>query len=222
MPSAGQGKRVGGKTPKQFLSFHGAPLFIRTVRILSASPSLDGIVVVAPPRDVEMVGRLLKRFRPGKVLAVVPGGKERQESVWLGLQALPEETEIVLVHDAVRPFLTVGLVELIVREAERSGAVTCGLPVRETVKRVKDDLVRETVSREGLWLVQTPQAFHRALLVKAHAEARAQGYWGTDDAVLVERLGFPVRMMPGLRENIKITTREDFSLAQRLLQRSGR
>lgn len=178
-------------------------------------------MVVASPKDVEKVGRLLKRFRLGKLLAVVAGGKERQESVWLGLQALPEETEIVLVHDAVRPFLTVRLVELIVREAERSGAATCGLPVRETVKRVRGDLVEETLSREGLWLVQTPQAFHRPLLVKAHAEARAQGYLGTDDAVLLERIGLPVRMVPGLRENIKITTREDLSLAQRLLGRSG-
>jgi 2-C-methyl-D-erythritol 4-phosphate cytidylyltransferase len=109
--------------------------------------------------------------------------------------------------------------EQVVREARLFGAVTCGLPVPETVKRVKDGCVEETLNREKLWLTQTPQAFHRALLVQAHEKARADGFLGTDDAVLVERLGMMVRMVPGLRENIKVTTKEDLALAQILLQK---
>lgn len=178
--------------------------------------------MVAPPDSIKRVSRLLARFRIKKVLATVPGGKERQESVWLGLQAVPHEAEIVLVHDAVRPCVTPRLVESVIREAERFGAATCGLPARETVKRIKDGWVEETLSREGLWLTQTPQAFHRSLLWKAHEKARGDGFWGTDDAMLVERLGVNVRMVLGLQENIKITTREDLTFAQRLLRKRER
>jgi 2-C-methyl-D-erythritol 4-phosphate cytidylyltransferase len=198
------------------------PLFIQTVRCLDATRSIRGLIVVTPPGSVKRVSRLLARFRIKKVLATVPGGKERQESVWLGLQAVPHETEIVLVHDAVRPCVTPTLVESVIREAERFDAATCGLPARETVKRVKDGWVEETLSREGLWLTQTPQAFHRSLLWKAHEKARGDGFCGTDDAVLVERLGVNVRMVRGLQENIKITTREDLAFAQRLLKARGR
>jgi 2-C-methyl-D-erythritol 4-phosphate cytidylyltransferase len=191
------------------------------MRCLDATPSVRGLIVVAPPDSIKRVSRLLARFRIKKVLATVPGGKERQGSVWLGLQAVPHEAEIVLVHDAVRPCVTRRLVDSVIREAERFGAATCGLPARETVKRIKDGWVEETLSREGLWLTQTPQAFHRSLLWKSHDKARGDGFWGTDDAMLVQRLGVNVRMVLGLQENIKITTREDLTFAQRLLRKRG-
>jgi 2-C-methyl-D-erythritol 4-phosphate cytidylyltransferase len=175
---------------------------------------VNGIVVAAPPADVLAARRLFLRHRIPRLLAVVPGGTERQESVWLALQAAPEEAELLVVHDAVRPFITAQLVRTVLAEAGRHGAATCGLPVTETMKRVRDGVVETTVEREGVWLVQTPQAFRRGLLWEAHEKARRDGFRGTDDAVLVERLGHPVRMVPGLPENLKITTREDLVRAR--------
>jgi 2-C-methyl-D-erythritol 4-phosphate cytidylyltransferase len=125
----------------------------------------------------------------------------------------------VLVHDAVRPFITRELIERVLDAARAHGATTCGVAVRETVKRVKGTLVQSTLDREGLWLTQTPQAFRRELLWEAHDKARRDSYLGTDDAVLVERLGVDVAMVPGLPENLKITTPADLQSARRWLAR---
>jgi 2-C-methyl-D-erythritol 4-phosphate cytidylyltransferase len=150
-----------------------------------------------------------------RVLDVVAGGAERQESVWHGLQATPPGAEWIVVHDAVRPFLTPRLVDDVMTAARAAGAATCGLPVRETVKRVRDGTVETTLDREGLWVVQTPQAFRRALLWEAHDKARRDGFRGTDDAVLVERLGARVAMVAGLSQNLNVTTRADLATARR-------
>ena len=145
---------------------------------------------------------------------MVAGGSLRQESVWLGLQAVPTGVRWIVVHDAVRPFIGRDLVERLLAAARRWGAATCGLEVRETVKRVKGAMVESTVDRDGLWLVQTPQAFSRDLLWQGHEQARRDGFTGTDDAVLVERVGGRVAMVPGLPQNIKITTPEDLRVAR--------
>lgn len=218
VPAAGSGSRLGGPSPKQFLRLGGLPVLVRTLRVLGGSRVLGGIVVVVPPALVESTRRLLARHRVPRVLAVVAGGSERQESVWLGLQAVPTAVDLVVVHDGVRPFITGALVRDVVAAAARVGAASCGLPVRETVKRAREGLVAATVDREGLWLVQTPQAFRRALLWEAHEKARRDGFSGTDDAVLVERMGAPVTMVPGLVENLKITTREDWVRARALVR----
>ena len=217
VPAAGSGSRMGGSSPKQFLRVGGVPVLVRTLQALGRSRLIGGIVVVAQPGAVERTRRLLHRHRVPRVLAVVAGGRERQESVWLGLQAVPATTDLVVVHDGVRPFITGTLVRDVVRAAERFGAAVCGIPVRETVKRHREGFVQATVDRDGLWLVQTPQAFRRTLLWEAHEKARGEGFLGTDDAVLVERLGVPVRMVPGFAENLKITTREDWVRAKVLV-----
>ena len=134
--------------------------------------------------------------------------------MWRGLQAVPPHARWIVVHDAVRPFITADLVGRVLAAARRHGAATCGLPVRETVKRVQGDAVESTLDRDGLWLVQTPQAFDRDVLWEAHEKARRDGFTGTDDAVLVERLGGRVAMVPGLVENLKITTPEDLRAAR--------
>lgn len=217
VPAAGSGTRMGGSSPKQFLLIGGIPLLARTLATLGRSRVIGGIVVVAPPSAVERTRRLIQRHRLPRVLAVVPGGRQRQESVWLGLQAVPATAELVVVHDGVRPFITGGLVRQVVQEAARFGAAACGLPVRETVKRAQEGFVQATLDREGLWLVQTPQAFRRTLLSEAHEKARRDGFLGTDDAVLVERLGVKVRMVAGLVENVKVTTPEDLARARSLV-----
>lgn len=222
VPAAGSGSRMGGSSPKQFLRLGGLPVLVRTLRILAGSRVVRGIVLVAPPAAVERTRRLLARHRVPRVLAVVPGGAERQESVWLGLQAVPPAADLVVVHDGVRPFITGTLVRDVVEAARRFGAAICGIPVRETVKRHREGFVETTVDRGGLWLIQTPQAFRRTLLWEAHDKARRDGFLGTDDAVLVERLGVPVRMVAGLQENLKITTPDDLARARVLASARGR
>jgi 2-C-methyl-D-erythritol 4-phosphate cytidylyltransferase len=145
---------------------------------------------------------------------VVAGGATRQESVWRALQASPPAVDIVLVHDAVRPFIERRLIDAVVAAAVQHGAAVCALPIAETVKRVRDGMVEATLDRSGLWAVQTPQAFRAALLREAHDKARRDGVAGTDDAALVERLGHPVRVVAGLPGNVKITTPEDLRRAR--------
>ena len=213
VPAGGHGARMGSRRPKQYLRLGRAPILVATLRALARARSLAGIVVAVPAARVGATRRLLARARVPKILDVVPGGADRQESVWRGLQRIPEDARFVVVHDAVRPFVTADLVER-VRAAAAGGAATCGMPVRETVKRVTDGAVAATVPRQGLWLTQTPPAFARDLLWEAHDKARRDGFAGTDDAVLVERLGMPVAMVSGLAQNLKITTPEDLRTAR--------
>ena len=222
VPAAGSGARMGARRPKQFLRVGGVPLLVQTLRVLGRAPMVGGIVVAAPPDEVEWTRALLRRHRVPRVLAVVAGGRERQESVWLGLQALPPWAAFVVVHDAVRPCITPELVRAVIAEARSNGAAICGLPVRETVKRVAGEQVEATLDREGLWLIQTPQAFRRALLWEAHEKARRDGFRGTDDAMLVERMGASVKVIPGLPDNLKITTLEDLARARRCVSRKVR
>jgi len=206
---------MGLRRPKQYVTLGGAPLIVHTVRAIL--PAVAGVIVAAPADRVEATRRLLARHRVPRVLAVVAGGPERQESVWYALQRVPLEARFVIVHDAVRPFVTADLVARVLAAAVAHGAATCGVAVRETVKRVTEELVDSTLDRGGLWLTQTPQAFRRELLWEAHDKARRDGFAGTDDAVLVERLGAPVAMVQGLPQNLKITTPDDLAAARRWL-----
>jgi 2-C-methyl-D-erythritol 4-phosphate cytidylyltransferase len=212
---------MNARQPKQYLRLGRTPVLVRTLQRLAGAAAVSGIVVAVPRERVEATRRLLRAHRVPKVLDVVAGGAERQESVWLGLQAAGQP-DWVLVHDAVRPFITSALIARVLAAAGATGAATCGLAVRETVKRVREDLVESTLDRAGLWLIQTPQAFRRELLWEAHDKARRDGYAGTDDAMLVERLGGRVAVVPGLAENLKITTPADLRVARRWTGRRGR
>jgi 2-C-methyl-D-erythritol 4-phosphate cytidylyltransferase len=213
VPAGGIGARMGSRRPKQYLSVAGLPLLVRTLRALRRCRGLEGVVVAVPAERIAATRSLLARHRVTAV-DVVAGGSSRQESVWRALQAIPPGARWVVVHDGVRPFVTGDLVACVLAAARRWGAATCGIPVRETVKRVGEGLVQATLDRAGLWLIQTPQAFRRDLLWEAHETARRDGFTGTDDAVLVERLGSPVAMVAGFPHNMKITTPEDLSAAR--------
>lgn len=213
VPAGGIGARLGRRTPKQFLPLGRETILAATLRHFRRHPRVGAIVVAAPAAHVERTRRILGG--PGAPLTVVAGGATRQESVWLALQAAPAAARTLLVHDAVRPFLTRALIDALIAAAERDGAAVCALPVAETVKRVRDGLVEVTIDREGLWAVQTPQAFRAEVLREAHDKARRDGFVGTDEAMLVERLGHPVRVVPGLAENVKITTADDLRRARR-------
>lgn len=213
IPAGGVGARLGSRTPKQFLRLGRTPILAATVGHFRRHPAVVAVVVAAPPAWLARTEKLLARGR-GAPLVVVEGGATRHESVWRALQAVPAGADIVVVHDAVRPFIDRALVDSVVSAAADTGAAICALPVAETVKRVRDELVEATVDRAGLWAVQTPQAFRVSLLREAHEKARRDGVVATDDAMLVERLGHAVRVVEGRAGNVKITTPADLRRAR--------
>ncbi len=219
VPAGGLGTRFGGGTPKQFLRLGAMPVLAATVRHFATHPAARAIVVAAPAAHVTLARRILAHLGRRVPLAVVAGGASRQESVWLALQAASADAGLVAVHDGVRPLVTRRLIDAVVAAAAATGAAVCALPVTETVKRVRAGLVEATLDRSELWAVQTPQVFRADLLREAHEKARRDGAVGTDDAALVERLGQSVRVVPGLPQNVKITTPEDLRRARRAVRR---
>ena len=207
---------MGAGRPKAFLELAGQPLVLRAARVFDEAPSVSGIVAVVPEAEVPAARVLLAPIR--KLRAVVAGGERRQDSVLAGLEQAPKGFDgVVLVHDAARPLVDVALVEAVSREAERAGAALPLVPVVDTVKRVRDGLVVETLDRDELGAAQTPQGFRFPLLVEAYDAASRAGLTVTDEAMAVERLGAPVRAVPGSPRNRKITTPEDLAWAEGVL-----
>jgi 2-C-methyl-D-erythritol 4-phosphate cytidylyltransferase len=206
---------------KQDIALVGRPVLAWTLRALAAVRGVQGLVVAVPREDVAAWRRRLRGHR--KVRAVVAGGAERQASVARALAAVPADVPWVVVHDGVRPCVTPGLVRRVLEGARAAGAAVAALPVAETLKRAAaGGWIAATVPRDGLWAVQTPQAFRAELLREAHRRAAAEGVVATDDAALVERLGVRVRLVAGLPGNVKITRPEDLPLARALLARHRR
>lgn len=224
IPAGGFGKRMQGRLSKQYLPVDGKPVLARTLSIFQLSPDIDDIVLVTPEEDIRTVGHaILEPWRITKVRHVLAGGKQRQDSVRNGLGVIGDDVDIVLIHDAVRPFISGDVIHRAVREAEKYGAVTVGMPVKDTVKRVdQDGCILETLNRQILWMTQTPQAFRRSVIQAAYRKADDDQFYGTDDASLVERMGFRVKMIEASYENIKITTPEDLLLAEILIKRRER
>lgn len=215
IPAAGQGSRLGFKTPKTFLDLEGEPILARTISVFAQSRRIGLIQPVLPRTYLGPFRRILAREGWERCLPAVAGGRERQDSVAAGLRALPDDVDYVIIHDGARPFVTLALIHRVLEEARRHGAALAAIPVQDTVKRVSSHLFLEgTVDRRHLWLAQTPQAFQVSLLREAYSRARAQGINATDDASLVEAIGHPVRVVTGSSLNLKITTREDLALSR--------
>jgi 2-C-methyl-D-erythritol 4-phosphate cytidylyltransferase len=219
VPAAGTGNRMGGERSKQYLTLAGMPILVHTLKVFDECPLVDGLLVVVPSQDIEFVhDTVLEPWRLKKVAGVIAGGKERQDSVRAGVEALDRETDLVIIHDAVRPFITIELISQCIRAAREEGAITVGVPAKDTVKEVAPDgRVLRTCDRSLMWLTQTPQAFRRNIIENAHRAAVRDGFRGTDDTSLVERLGIAVRMIRGEYSNIKITTPDDLILAETML-----
>jgi 2-C-methyl-D-erythritol 4-phosphate cytidylyltransferase len=219
IPAAGSGSRMNRDVSKQYLTLAGKPILVCTLEVFEACPLVDALLVVVPSQDLESVRTdILAPWNLKKVTGIIPGGKERQDSVRAGIEALDGDAELVIIHDAVRPFITAGLIENCVRAAAAEGAATVGVPVKDTVKEVgPDGRILRTCDRSLLWFTQTPQVFRRDIIENAHLAAVRDGFRGTDDTSLVERLGIAVRMILGDYGNIKITTPEDLILAEALL-----
>jgi 2-C-methyl-D-erythritol 4-phosphate cytidylyltransferase len=220
IPAGGTGRRMGGKTPKQFLPVLGKPILHHTLSLFDGIAAVREIVVVVPESHVERAVRLVRRGGFHKVTAIVAGGKERQYSVARGLKACSAKAGIVLVHDAVRPLVSAKSVRDVITAVRRYGAAVVASPVRDTIKiesESRPGFYAKTLPRHLLWAVQTPQGFREKILKKAHEKAARSGFLGTDDASLVERIGHPVRIVEGPSTNIKITTPADIHLAEILL-----
>ena len=218
IPAAGRGKRIGALVPKQFLEIQGKPLLHHTLTVFASCKLIDYVVLVMPRADVDEIGEdWLNKY--AIVREVVVGGEQRQDSVYNGFNSLEEGTDIVVVHDGVRPFTTPQMIIATVEAAQQHGAAITAIPVSDTVKQAADGFVKQTVPRDGLWRVQTPQAFQRGLLQQAFKKAKKDSYYGTDEGSLVEYLGERVKIVPGSELNIKITRKEDLVLGESLLSR---
>lgn len=210
---------MGTATPKQFMTLGGVPLLVHTLRALAAADEIVEIILAVPEAEREFCLRdIVTPLQLTKCTKVVAGGAQRQDSVRHGLRAVSDGVDFVLVHDAVRPFVTVEMIHSVVESAAKHGAALVAIPMKDTVKEVgPGGMVEGTVDRGRLWLAQTPQAFRRALFEEAHRKAAADGVQGTDDTQLVERLGHAVAVVEGSGENIKITRPEDFAIGEAIL-----
>ena len=216
--AAGQGSRMGGKG-KQFIELEGKPIIGWTISVFEESDPVGEIVLVLNKDDLEMGRELIKSQNFKKVTNVVPGGKERQDSVWNGLRTLKSDTDMVVIHDGARPLVTKELISSSIAEAKVHGAAIVATPLADTVKSSKENgFVLDTLERSNLWSVQTPQTFKYKVIFEAYERAQKIGYHATDDAKLVERLGLPVKIVMGSCENIKITTPEDLDIAKCILK----
>ena len=219
IPAGGQGTRMGGTVPKQFQALRGQPILQYTLQRFQESRLIDSLILVVPEKELENT-RAEWLGKPPLVQQVVVGGEKRQDSVFNGYQALAKDTDIVLVHDGVRPFLSQGMIQETIHCAEKFGAAITAIPVNDTLKQVDSSgLVQRTVDRDGLWRVQTPQAFRYDLLGEAFFKAERDSFYGTDEGALIEYLGQEVRVVDGSEWNLKITRPEDLVLGESIVEK---
>ena len=214
--AAGKGIRMKGKMRKQYLELSGRPVLAHSIMTFDSCSLVDEIFLVIPKEDVEYCqNKILSLLDLNNQINLVCGGAKRQDSVYNGLKAITKNTDTVVIHDGVRPFIQPEEIEECILVSKKYGACILGTPASDTLKRVdKSDIIETTLSRENIWLAQTPQVFRFDLILKAHETARRDGYVGTDDASLVERLGEDVKIINGGRFNIKITKKKDLAIAK--------
>jgi 2-C-methyl-D-erythritol 4-phosphate cytidylyltransferase len=219
IPVAGLGKRFGGSTPKQYLAIGDKPIITLTVEKFLSLAEIDYGVVVVAEEEKDTTYNFLQNIEGFNTrFKIISGGVRRQDSVYNGLQHIPSNTDVVIVHDGVRPLITSRIIQESIHEASRSGACVVAVPVKETIKRVNQYSIEETLPRSQLWQAQTPQSFKYSILNEAHKKARLANYYSTDESALVEWAGYPVKVVRGEYSNLKITTAEDLTLARLLYE----
>jgi 2-C-methyl-D-erythritol 4-phosphate cytidylyltransferase len=222
IPAAGSGKRMGSDRNKLLMDLLGQPVLAWTLRAAEASRSIDWIGILGQPIDFPDFQRILTDLNLTKPVALIQGGSTRQESVYNGLQALPDEADRVLIHDGARCLATPALFTRCAASLDIHDAMVAAIMVKDTIKVVDAaGCIRDTPDRANLWAAQTPQGFSVAKLKQCHAEGKAKGWEVTDDAALFERCGLPVYIVPGEETNLKVTTPVDLAIAQFILQGRG-
>ncbi len=237
VPAAGLGRRFGAGENKSLHEFLGKPLVVWALQALQSVDEIGEIIPVVKEGDLKGAADLVERYNISKVRRIVPGGRERQDSVYNGLRALDKDTSVVVIHDGARPLVEGLLIKNSISELDSYDGIVAGVQVKDTIKEVKSDsrcssskgheakdleeglIVRRTLDRNVLWAVQTPQTFHYTRIMEAHGKAHAEGLYATDDAALVEHYGGRVRIIPGSYLNLKITTLEDINIAETLYRR---
>lgn len=218
--AAGKGIRMGTAAPKQYLMLGDSPVLGHTLINFASSKLFDALFLVVRESDFDLCRRtILVPLKLSKTVNLVPGGSERQDSVYNGLKAISERQSIVVIHDGVRPFVTAHQLKLCIDGARDMGACILAVPVADTLKNVSENgFIESTLERKRVWQAQTPQAFKYELIMRAHERAKREGTAASDDALLVERMGHRVKIIPGDRSNIKITVQEDLQIAQAILK----
>ncbi|WP_342560054.1 2-C-methyl-D-erythritol 4-phosphate cytidylyltransferase [Psychrobacillus sp. FSL W7-1457] len=218
LPAAGSGKRMGAGHNKLFIELSNIPVLIHTLRVFEQDPDCAHIVLAIKKEEKSYIEQLLQQYSIQKVSAIVEGGSERQHSVYAGLKASPAKG-IVLVHDAARPFVQQEVIHQLVQAADQFGAAVAAVRAKDTMKKVHNGIIQETVDRESLWIIQTPQAFQYDVLEKAERIAEQESFLGTDEAMLVEKQGGNVHIVESTYDNVKVTTQEDLLLGEVILNK---
>lgn len=218
VPAAGIGERFGRDTNKPFATLGDKPLIIWTVATLQNLPEITEIIPVVKETDIKLCSRLFEDYSITKIKRVAPGGRERQDSVFHGLNLIRHRKSVVLVHDAVRPLIEPSLIQSALQQLNGCDGVVVGVPLKDTVKEVRDGIVRNTPKRDLLWAAQTPQIFPYQVLYDAYEKAMADSFYTTDDSALVEMNGGVIKMVQGSYANIKVTTPEDLLIAEVFLK----
>lgn len=218
LPAAGSGKRMGAGQNKLFLKLFEKPILIHTLEVFEQDNSCTGIWLAVKPEERGFIQELLVEYGISKVKGLPDGGAERQYSVHSCIKEM-DQVDIVLVHDAARPFITHNVIANLVQRAQENGAAIAGVRAKDTMKKVRDGVIEETVDRESLWMIQTPQAFRFDLIAHAEDAAEKVGFLGTDEAMLVERLGHAVHIVESSYENVKMTTKEDLVFGEAILHK---
>ncbi len=219
--AAGKSRRMNSTVSKQFIFIGGKPILAYTIDAFEKSSLIDKIVLVINEAEIEKCKKIIvNKYNYKKLMKIVPGGKERQNSVFNGLKVLPSETNLVAIHDGARFLITPDIIDRAVRDAYDSNGVIVAMPIQDTIKETNSNkIISKTFNRDRLWAAQTPQVFPYSIIMKAHEKAREDNFLGTDDASLVERLGYEVDIVRGSVENIKITTNFDLILAEIILNK---
>lgn len=219
VPSAGEGERLKKGIDKVFVLLEKKPILYYTLKNLEKIKEIEEIILVVSSRSLEYTeDYFLKKFSFRKEIKVVKGGPTRTDSVWNGLKEVGSSTEFVLIHDGARPFVSKDLIKKVIETAEEFGTGVLGFPISSTVKRIKDAYVVETIDRKELWEIQTPQVFKKDLIISCYQKAIKENFKPTDDAQILERYGYRVKIVKGSSLNIKITVPEDLVLAKAILK----
>lgn len=218
LPAAGSGKRMGAEGNKLFLKLRGKPILAHTLEVFQQDEWCEQIILAIKEEERHLIKACLHEYHLTKVTKLVVGGKERQHSVYEALKAA-EGVELVLVHDAARPFIQQQVIHKLVEAAAEQGGAVAAVKAKDTMKLVQNGRVEGTIDRETLWAIQTPQAFRYQLLFDAAKQADEQGFVGTDEAMLAERAGIPVYIVESSYDNQKMTTPEDLVLGELILTR---
>ena len=217
--AAGQGKRMGMQVSKQFLKLCEKEILVHTLMRFEACKNVQEIVVVTAKDDIAYVKGLVEKFSISKVFRVVAGGKERQDSVYSGISQVSEQAELIAVHDGARPFVRVEDISEVIVQADITGAAALGVLVKDTLKKSDNaGNISKTIDRSKLWAIQTPQVFRRKIIMEAFEKALIDGFLGTDECMLAERIGITVRLVAGHYDNIKMTTIEDLFMGEAILK----